>query len=139
MAAAALPGFALGAQAARPNVIFIFADDLGWGDLGCYGNQQIKTPNLDRLAREGTLFTQFYVNSAVCSPSRTAVMTGHFPARHRVHGHFASHAVNARRDMPDWLLPVEALPPFPPLARRARGTPAGNVHASGRPATATNA
>ncbi len=108
MAAAALPGFALGAQAARPNVIFIFADDLGWGDLGCYGNQQIKTPNLDRLAREGTLFTQFYVNSAVCSPSRTAVMTGHFPARHRVHGHFASHAANARRDMPDWLDPKVA-------------------------------
>ena len=60
-----------------PNIIFIFADDLGWGDLGCYGNPNIKTPNIDRLARQGTLFSQFYVNSGVCSPSRTAFMTGH--------------------------------------------------------------
>jgi len=89
----------------RPNFVFIFADDLGWGDLSCYGNRQIRTPNLDRLAAEGTLFTQFYVNGSVCSPSRTAFMTGHFPARHRVHGHFASHQQNAARAMPDWLDP----------------------------------
>ena len=56
---------------------------LGWGDLGCYGNREIRTPNLDRLARQGTLFTQFYVNGSVCSPSRTAFITGQFPARHR--------------------------------------------------------
>ncbi len=91
---------------ARPNVIFIFADDLGWGDLGCYGNRQIKTPNLDRLAERGTLFTQFYVNSPVCSPSRTAIMTGQYPARHRIHGHLATHQQNQRRDMPDWLDPA---------------------------------
>ena len=54
--------------AERPNVIFILADDLGWGDLGCYGNRQLRTPNLDRMAREGTLFTHFYVNASVCSP-----------------------------------------------------------------------
>ena len=54
----------------RPNFIFILADDLGWSDLGCYGHAQLKTPNIDRLAKEGTLFTQFYVNGSVCSPSR---------------------------------------------------------------------
>jgi N-acetylgalactosamine-6-sulfatase len=87
----------------RPNFIFIFADDLGWGDLGCYGNSQIKTPNLDRLAQNGTLFTQFYVNGSVCSPSRTSIMTGHFPARHSVHGHFATDKQNKARAMPNWL------------------------------------
>ena len=87
----------------RPNIIFIFADDWGWGDLGCYGHDRLKTPNLDRLASQGTLFTQFYVCSGVCSPSRTAVMTGQFPARHGVHGHFAAHDINARRGMPNWL------------------------------------
>jgi arylsulfatase A-like enzyme len=87
----------------RPNIIFIFADDWGWGDLGCYGHNQLKTPNLDRLASQGTLFTQFYVCSGVCSPSRAAVMTGQFPARHGVHGHFADHDLNARRGMPNWL------------------------------------
>ncbi|MBL7133553.1 MAG: sulfatase-like hydrolase/transferase, partial [Phycisphaerae bacterium] len=53
---------------AKPNIIFIFTDDLGWGDLGCYGHRYMKTPNLDRLAKQGTRFTQFYVNSGVCSP-----------------------------------------------------------------------
>ena len=89
----------------KPNFVFIFADDLGWGDLGCYGNRQIQTPNLDRLAQQGTLFTQFYVNGSVCSPSRTSIMTSHFPARHRVHGHFATHAKNKDRGMPNWLNP----------------------------------
>ncbi|NQU21792.1 MAG: sulfatase-like hydrolase/transferase, partial [Candidatus Nealsonbacteria bacterium] len=90
-------------QSTRPNFVFIFADDWGWGDLGCYGHPVLRTPNLDRLARQGTLFTQFYVASGVCSPSRTAIMTGHFPARHRVHGHFATPESNAARGMPDFL------------------------------------
>ncbi|MBN1422229.1 MAG: sulfatase-like hydrolase/transferase [Planctomycetes bacterium] len=89
----------------RPNIIFILADDLGWGDLGCYGHPHIKTPRLDRLAREGTLFTQFYVNSGVCSPSRTAFMTGQYPARHRIHGHLASAKQNEARGMPNFLDP----------------------------------
>jgi N-acetylgalactosamine-6-sulfatase len=92
-------------RAAAPNVIFILADDLGWGDLGCYGNRGIKTPNLDALASAGTLFTQFYVNSAVCSPSRTAFMTGQYPARHRIHGHLADAAMNEKRSMPNFLDP----------------------------------
>src|SRR6478736_694082 len=73
---------------ARPNVVFILADDLGWGDLGCYGHKQIRTPNLDRLAREGTRFTAFYSCASVCSPSRAAFLTGQFPARFGIHGHF---------------------------------------------------
>lgn len=106
----ALPAAAW-AQARRPNIIFILADDLGWGDLGCYGHRQIRTPNLDRLAGQGALFTQFYVNSPVCSPSRTAFMTGQYPARWRVHGHFAQAEVNARRGMPNWLDPKAPMAP----------------------------
>ena len=60
----------------RPNIIFILADDLGYGDLGCYGQEKIKTPNLDRLAAEGMRFTDFYAGSTVCAPSRCALMTG---------------------------------------------------------------
>jgi len=105
-AALALPRNARAEQAGkRPNILFILCDDLGWGDLGCYGHWRIRTPNLDRLARQGTLFTQFYVNSAVCSPSRTAFMTGRYPARHRIHGHLAQPELNAERGMPNWLDP----------------------------------
>jgi len=94
------------ATASRPpNIVFILTDDLGWGDLSCYGNQRLKTPNLDRLATQGTLFTQFYVNGPVCSPSRAAFMTGHFPARHRIHGHLATPEENQRRGMPNFLDP----------------------------------
>ena len=63
-----------------PNIIHIMADDMGWGDLGCYGNSIAKTPNIDRLATEGTLYTQYYANSALCSPSRMSIMTGRFPS-----------------------------------------------------------
>lgn len=93
-----------------PNFVFILADDWGWGDLGCYGHEFLKTPNLDRLAAQGTLLTQFYVNGPVCSPSRTGIMTGQFPSRNRVFGHFASD-LNAKRGMPNWLDPkVTTLP-----------------------------
>lgn len=74
------------AESKRPNIVFVFADDWGWGDLSCYGHQFVKTPNLDRLASQGILFSQFYVCSGVCSPSRAAVMTGRFPAHWGIHG-----------------------------------------------------
>src|SRR3954470_12694565 len=61
---------------AKPNVIFILADDLGYGDLGCYGQKLIKTPSIDRLAAEGMRFTQAYAGATVCAPSRCALMTG---------------------------------------------------------------
>lgn len=60
----------------RPNVVFIMADDLGYGDLGCYGQPQIRTPNIDRMAAEGVRFTQFYTGSPVCAPARNTLMTG---------------------------------------------------------------
>jgi len=67
----------LGAQAERkPNIIFIHADDLGYGDLSCYGQQKFRTPNIDGLASEGTRYTQYYAGSTVCAPSRCALMTG---------------------------------------------------------------
>jgi arylsulfatase A-like enzyme len=95
----------------RPNILFIFADDWGWGDLSCHGHPYVKTPNIDRLAREGTDFHRFTVASGVCSPSRTAVMTGHFPARYNIDGHFAWVPSNAKRNMPDWLSPKAPLLP----------------------------
>ncbi len=95
--------------AEKPNIVFIFADDWGWGDLGCHGHPYVKTPNIDRLAKEGTDFHRFTVASGVCSPSRTAVMTGHFPARYNIDGHFAWVPSNARRNMPDWLNPKAPL------------------------------
>ncbi len=99
--------------AKKPNIIFIYADDWGWGDLGCHGSTWLKTPNLDRLASQGTDFQQFNVLNPVCSPSRTAVMTGMYPARFSVHQHFAAPAQNHERGMPDWLDPkAPSLPRF---------------------------
>ena len=89
----------------RPNVVFIFADDWGWGDLSGHGHPWLKTPHLDRLAREGIDFQQFNVLNPVCSPSRAAVMTGRFPSRYNIHQHFATPAQNLERGMPDWLDP----------------------------------
>jgi len=99
------------AAAKRPNILFIFADDWGWGDLGCHGHPYVKTPNIDRLAAEGTDFHHFTVACGVCSPSRTAVMTGHFPARYNINGHFAWVPSNQKRNMPDWLDPRAPLLP----------------------------
>jgi len=76
-----LANVALAAAPARLNVILILADDLGWTDLACYGSDLHETPNLDRLAREGMKFTQNYSACTVCSPTRSALMTGKYPAR----------------------------------------------------------
>ncbi|HEX7379609.1 MAG TPA: sulfatase-like hydrolase/transferase, partial [Pirellulales bacterium] len=65
----------------RPNIVLVFADDLGYGDLGCYGAKDYQTPNLDRLAKEGVRFTDFYVAQAVCSASRAALLTGCYSNR----------------------------------------------------------
>ena len=69
---------------AKPNFIFILADDLGYADLGCYGGRDDCSPNLDRMAAEGMIFTNGYANSSVCSPSRFAIATGRY--QHRLRG-----------------------------------------------------
>jgi arylsulfatase A-like enzyme len=77
----------------RPNIVFVLADDLGYGDLGCYGQTKIKTPNIDKLAAEGMRFTSFYAGSTVCAPSRCALMTG----LHSGHGTIRGNAKVALR------------------------------------------
>ncbi len=70
----------------KPNVIVIFCDDLGYGDLGCYGQKTLKTPNLDRMAREGMRFTRYYAGSTVCAPSRCVLLTGLHTGHARIRG-----------------------------------------------------
>ena len=69
------------ASSARPNFVFILADDLGWADVGCYGGDLHETPNIDRLARQGMRFTDAYAAAPVCTPTRASIMTGKYPAR----------------------------------------------------------
>ena len=69
-----------------PNIVFIFTDDLGYGDIGSFGAIDIKTPNIDRIAEEGIKFTEFYSASSVCTPSRAALMTGRMPQRFGLNG-----------------------------------------------------
>ena len=82
-------GIARGAD--KPNIVFIFIDDLGWKDIGCYGNDFVETPRLDQLAEEGMRFTDFYAAGAVCSPTRCAVQSGQNQARIGIKAHIAGH------------------------------------------------
>lgn len=88
-----------------PNIVFILVDDLGWGDFACFGNTETKTPNIDRLAAEGLAFTQFYVNSPICSPSRCALLTGQYPQRWQITSYLNNRADNTRRGLAQWLDP----------------------------------
>ncbi|MCG6155019.1 arylsulfatase [Rubinisphaera margarita] len=78
------------AEPSKPNIIFILADDLGYGDLGCYGQEKIKTPHLDQMAAEGMKFTQFYAGATVCAPSRCVLMTGLHTGHCQVRGNGSS-------------------------------------------------
>ena len=89
----------------RPSIVLVFIDDVGWGDFSCFGNADAKTPNIDRLAREGMAFEHFYVNSPICSPSRVAISTGQYPQRWRITSYLNNRKDNARRGMADWLDP----------------------------------
>lgn len=86
-----------------PNFIFLLIDDMGYGDLSCYGGHPGQTPHLDALAAEGVRFTQFYVGAPICSPSRAAFTTGQYPARWRVTSYLAARADNERRGVAQWL------------------------------------
>jgi uncharacterized sulfatase len=99
-------------SAEPPNLVLVFVDDMGWGDFSCFGNDAAQTPNVDRLAREGVRFEQFYVNSPICSPSRVAISTGQYPQRWRITSYLAHRAQNERRGMAQWLDPAA-----PTLAR----------------------
>jgi arylsulfatase A-like enzyme len=101
-AAIALPGCALppmnsGSKEKRPNIIFIMADDLGWAELGCYGNRFNETPNIDRLAAKGMRFTQAYACAPVCSPYRAGLMTGQYPLRVGITDYLRRHDSNHLR------------------------------------------
>ncbi|MBI3881707.1 MAG: sulfatase-like hydrolase/transferase [Verrucomicrobia bacterium] len=98
--------------APRPNILFLLVDDMGWGDPACFGGVGEPTPNIDRLAAEGTRFKQFYVASPICSASRTAFTTGNFPSRWRINSYLHERAGNRADDQADWLDPCA-----PSLAR----------------------
>ena len=93
------------AIAAPPNIVLVFIDDMGWGDFSCYGNKVVTTQNIDRLADEGIRFEQFYVNSPICSPSRTAISTGQYPQRWRITSYLSNRQSNTNRGMAQWLSP----------------------------------
>lgn len=100
---------ALAAPAEKPNIIFIMVDDLGYGDLGCYGQKQIKTPNLDHMAAEGMRFTQFYAGSTVCAPSRCVLMTGIHTGRALVRGNRETKPMGQHPLPPDTLTVAKLL------------------------------
>ncbi|WP_373511677.1 arylsulfatase [Persicitalea sp.] len=79
---------AIFAQNAKPNIIYIYADDLGYAELGCYGQKKIKTPNIDRIATEGILFTDYYTSTPVCAPSRCQLLTGKHSGHSYIRGNF---------------------------------------------------
>ncbi|MCS7469933.1 sulfatase-like hydrolase/transferase [Stieleria sp. ICT_E10.1] len=89
----------------RPNVVTVFIDDMGWSDLSCYGGTRTWTENIDALASEGIRFTNFYVNSPICSPSRVALSTGQYPQRWRISSYLAARKLNRDRGMAQWLDP----------------------------------
>jgi arylsulfatase A-like enzyme len=103
--------------AERPNVVIVYVDDFGWGDPSCYGNPMIQTPHLDRMAAEGVRFTQGYVASPICSPSRCGLITGQFPARWRITSYLQTKAGNKACEMTDFLDP--AAPSLPGMLRAA--------------------
>jgi arylsulfatase A-like enzyme len=102
----------------RPNIVFILADDLGPGDLGFSGGTIVPTPNLDRLAAEGTQFTRYYTASPICSPSRCGLVTGQFPARWKITSFLQTRDGNAGCGQADFLDPAA---PSLPRALKAAG------------------
>ena len=92
---AQLPAVLVATEAApaSPNFVVIFCDDLGYGDLGCYGSTKHRTPHIDQLANDGIRFTDFYSSSPVCTPSRSSLLTGCYPRRVGMHEDFTGHWV----------------------------------------------
>ncbi len=98
----------LSAAPQQPNIVFLLVDDLGWGDFGCYGAEFYETPNIDKLATEGMLFTNAYAACTVCSPSRAAILTGCYPARLHLTDWIAGHnKPKAKLAIPDWKMKID--------------------------------
>jgi arylsulfatase A-like enzyme len=111
----AVPSY--GAERLRPNVVLVLTDDLGWGDLSCYGGKLAATPQLDRMTTEGVRFTQFYVAAPICSPSRCGILTGQFPARWRITSYLQTRAGNRACEQADYL--DASAPSLPRVLKRA--------------------
>jgi arylsulfatase A-like enzyme len=107
---------ALAQPAAKPNILFVLVDDMGWTDLGCFGSTYYQTPNIDRLASQGMLFTAAYSACTVCSPTRASVLTGQYPARLHITDWIEGHKRPfAKLSVPDWTLQLST--DIPNLAR----------------------
>lgn len=104
------------AQPVRPNILVVLADDFGWGDVSCYGGKA-PTPALDRMAKEGTRFTQFYVASPICSPSRCGLITGQQPGKWRITSYLQTRKGNRECGQADFLDP--AAPSLPRVLKSA--------------------
>jgi arylsulfatase A-like enzyme len=107
----------------RPHIVYILTDDMGRGDLGCYGGDLVPTPNIDRLAREGIRFEQYYSASPICSPSRTGALTGMHPARWRITSYLQTRAGNRASEQADFLDPAA-----PTLARALQSAGYATAH-----------
>ena len=88
-----------------PNVVVLFIDDMGYADPSCFGNPHVKTPHIDQMAADGIKLTNFYVNSPICSASRVAVTTGHYPGRWKIHSFLQMRNANEARGMNHFLKP----------------------------------
>lgn len=99
------PGHGAEKATAKPNIILLLVDDMGWGDFSCFGDKDAQTPNIDHMASEGIRFTNFYVNAPICSPSRTGITTGQYPQRWKITSFLNNRADNKRRGMAQWLDP----------------------------------
>ena len=114
---------AAAAAAERPHIIVVLSDDMGIGDVGCYGGKLVPTPHLDQLAKEGTRFTQYYAASPICSPSRAGLITGQFPARNRLTSFLQTRAGNRGCEQADFLDPTA-----PSLPRQLKSAGYATAH-----------
>ena len=118
----------------RPNIVLIFVDDLGWKDIGCYGNGFVETPRIDRLATQGLRFTDFYASGAVCSPTRCALQSGQNQARIGITDFIPGHWRPFERVItprPTMALPLETVTVAEALKASGYTTGYGDLHPEG--------